>query len=168
MRLLDAYRKAREATSVPPLVLVGGRTEHADELAARAREIGLAEQVLFLGYVPASILPALYRSATICVYPSLYEGFGYPAAEAMASGTPVITSNVSSMPEVAGDAALLVDPASVDEMASALVRLLTDEALRQDLRARGLARSREFSWQRVARDTVSVYRQVGCGATGKS
>ena len=168
MRLLDAYRKAREATSVPPLVLVGGRTEHADELAARAREIGLAEKVLFLGYVPASILPALYRSATICVYPSLYEGFGYPVAEAMGSGTPVITSNVSSMPEVAGDAALLVDPASVDELASALVRLLTDEALRQGLRARGLARSREFSWQRVARDTAAVYRQVGCGETPRS
>ena len=86
----------------------------------------------------------------------------------MASGTPVITSNVSSMPEVAGGAALLVDPASVDELASALVHLLNDEALRQDLRARGLARSREFSWRRVARETAAVYRRAGCGETPES
>ena len=149
-------------------MLAGGHSEHADELAARAREIGLAEEVLFPGYVPASILPALYRGAAVCVYPSLYEGFGYPVAEAMASGTPVITSNVSALAEVAGDAALLIDPASVDELASALVRLLEDEALRHDLRARGLARSREFNWRRVARDTAAVYRRVGCGETPES
>lgn len=168
LRLLDAYRKAREDTAVPPLVLVGGHTEHADELAARAREIGVADEVLLPGYLPASILPALYRSASICVYPSLYEGFGYPVAEAMASGTPVITSNLSSMPEVAGDAALLVDPASVDELASALVRMLSDDALRRDLGARGLARSRGFNWLRVAGDTAAVYRRVADGKAPRS
>jgi glycosyltransferase involved in cell wall biosynthesis len=116
--------------------------------------------VRFLGYVPDEDLPALYSGALLLAFPSLYEGFGLPVLEAMACGTPVLTSNVSATAEVADGAALLVDPRSVDALASALGRLLTDDALRADLRRRGLARAAEFSWERTARETLSVYEKV--------
>jgi glycosyltransferase involved in cell wall biosynthesis len=160
MRLLEAYREARQEVSLPPLVLAGGATSHGEELAQKARELGLAGEVVFPGYVPDGLLPLLYRSATVFVYPSLYEGFGLPVLEAMASGVPVITSTTSALAEVAGDAALLADPLSVEQLAGALGRLLTDSDLRKRLSAGGLARSREFTWQRTAEETVAVYRHV--------
>ena len=106
----------------------------------------LHKHVRFFGFVPDRTLAALYRLAAVFVFPSLYEGFGLPPLEAMASGTPVITSNVSSLPEVVGDAALMIDPYEPDAIADAMRRVLTDEGLRADLRRRGLARAREFSW----------------------
>ncbi len=93
------------------------------------------------------------------VYPSLYEGFGLPPLEAMACGTPVITSNASSLPEVVGDAGMLVDPRSVDELADAMQRVLSDGELRTEMRTKGLERARQFSWQKAAKETVSVYEQ---------
>jgi len=116
--------------------------------------------VQFLGYVPAEDLVDLYRLARCCAYPSLWEGFGLPVLEAMAAGCPVLTSGISSLSEIAGEAALLVDPTSTDDIASALGRLWTDDALRADLRRRGLERSREFSWERTARETAAVYHAV--------
>jgi glycosyltransferase involved in cell wall biosynthesis len=102
----------------------------------------------------------VYRLASVFVFPSLYEGFGLPPLEAMACGTPVITSNVSSLPEVTGDAALLVDPYSAEAIADAMRRVLTDTALRSDLSVRGLARAREFSWARAAQQVRRIYGEV--------
>jgi glycosyltransferase involved in cell wall biosynthesis len=110
--------------------------------------------------VPARTLAILYRLAAVFVFPSLYEGFGLPPLEAMASGTPVITSNVSSLPEVVGDAAVLIDPLRPDAIADALRRVLSDSALRDDLRQRGLARARDFSWERSVRRVREIYGEV--------
>jgi len=106
--------------------------------------------VQLTGFVPAAYLPALYRQAEALVYPSLYEGFGLPPLEAMACGTPVLTSNTTSLPEAVGDAAVMVDPTDVEALAEGLARVLFDGALRRDLRARGLARAAEFRWERTA------------------
>jgi len=167
LRLLEAYRALRVGqelsscpTAAPPLVLAGAITAHARELQARARELGVAEQVMFPGYIAEDLLPVLCRSATAFVYPSLYEGFGLPVLEAMASGVPVVTSSTSATAEVADDAALLVDPQNTGEIASALARLLSDEGLRRDLAQRGLARSRQFTWERTAGGTIDVYGRV--------
>jgi len=159
-RLIEAYRQVRDQVAAPPLVLSGGLTAHAGELQAQAGRLGLAEHVIFAGYVPDDLLPALYRGATAFVYPSLYEGFALPVLEAMASGVPVVTSSNSATAEVAGEAALLVHPESTAEIASGLVRLLSDQALREDLARRGLARSSRFTWERTARETTGVYRGI--------
>ena len=124
------------------------------------RQRGLDEQVRFLGYIAAEDLPALYGAALAFVYPSLYEGFGLPPLEAMASGAPVICSNTSSLPEVAGDAALLVHPESVGDLAAALRRVRDDESLRLRLTGAGLERSRLFSWERAAQATLEVYHEA--------
>ena len=115
----------------------------------------------FFGFVPDQTLAALYRLADVFVFPSLYEGFGLPPLEAMASGTPVITSNVSSLPEVVGDAALMIDPYEPAAIADAMRRVLTEPDLRPDLKARGFARAREFSWERSAAETLDVLKGVG-------
>src|SRR5690606_35076804 len=107
----------------------------------------LHKYVRFLGFLPDHMLPIAYRLASVFVFPSLYEGFGLPPLEAMASGTPVVTSNVSSLPEVTGDAAVLVDPLEAEAIADGIRRVLTDRELADDLRSRGLTRAREFSWE---------------------
>ena len=114
----------------------------------------------FLGPVADADLPALYAAATCFVFPSRYEGFGLPVLEAMACGTPVACSNVSSLPEVAGDAALLFDPADAAAMAQAIARLLDEPSLRDDLRTRGLAQAARFTWERTAARTLDVYRKL--------
>jgi glycosyltransferase involved in cell wall biosynthesis len=108
------------------------------------------DRIDFVGIVPEDKLPSLYRSAVALIFPSLYEGFGLPILEAMASGVPVITSNLTAMPEVAADAALLVDPTSVDQIAAAMAQIVTDKSLRQQLREKGLARAAQFSWAGTA------------------
>jgi len=117
----------------------------------------LGERVIFTGYVADEDLPALYNLAELLVMPSVYEGFGLPVLEAMACGTPVACSNVSSLPEVAGDAALLFDPRDVRSMADAIAQGLTNAALRADLRARGLARAARLTWEQAARHTRQLY-----------
>jgi glycosyltransferase involved in cell wall biosynthesis len=119
--------------------------------------------VRFAGFVEDDDLPALYRGALLFVYPSLYEGFGLPVLEAMACGTPVITSNRASLPEVAGDAALLVDPTQPKALAAAMASILSDSDLRQALRTKGLARAHTFTWDAVAQQTIAIYRAVGGG-----
>ena len=114
----------------------------------------------FAGYVPAEELPAWYNAAHALVYPSLYEGFGLPPLEAMACGTPVIASTASSLPEVVGEAGLLVDPLDVDALAAAMARVLTDPDLREHLRTAGLDRARGFTWEGAARQTVDSYRRA--------
>ena len=115
----------------------------------------------FTGFVEDDHLPDLYRGALLFVYPSLYEGFGLPVLEAMACGTPVITSNRTSLPEVAGDAALLIDPTRPESLATAMTSIMHDGELRQSLRAKGLTRARAFTWDAVAEQTVAIYRAVG-------
>ena len=116
--------------------------------------------IIFTGYVSEEDLPAFYCNAKLLIYPSLYEGFGLPILEAMNCGCPVITSNISSMPEVAGDAALLVDPYNVEEIKSAAQKLLSDGMLRKKMVARGFRQARRFSWEKTADETLQVYQKV--------
>ena len=129
-------------------------------MLATLKAYDLQRDVLILGYVPAEALPALYHAASLLVYPSLFEGFGIPLVEAMSCGCPIVCSNVTSLPELAGDAAVLVNPYDIEGLADAMWRVLSDPDLRADLAAKGLARARHFSWERAARQTVQVYRQA--------
>jgi len=145
-RVLAAFARARIDPAIR-LLLTGFPT---NALQAYIAQLGLTERVVFMGRVEDAQLPALYRGALGLLFPSLYEGFGLPVVEAMASGVPVLTSTVTALPEVAGDAALLVDPYEVDAIASGIERLLTDEDLCTRLRAAGLKRAAMFRWDDVA------------------
>ncbi len=125
------------------------------------KALGLSNMVMLTGFVEDEDLPILYSAADLFLFPSLYEGFGLPILEAMACGTPVITSNISSMPEVAGDAALLVDPYDVDGLARAMKEVLTNKKLRGHLKKKGFERVKKFSWERCARQTLEVFNRVG-------
>ncbi len=155
-RLIQAFARLisnpRLFISNLQLVIAGGKGWMYEEVFETAQRLGIADRVLFPDFFLDDDLPALYAHATLFVYPSLYEGFGLPIAEAMACGTPVVTSNASSLPEVAGDAALYFDPHNVDEMADAVHRALIDDSLRADLRAKGLAQAKKFSWDKAARE----------------
>jgi alpha-1,3-rhamnosyl/mannosyltransferase len=164
--LLRAYAALPPKLSqAHPLVIVGmqgwvGDTSHYGELAALASQLGLADKVIFAGYVPDEELPAVYAGATVFVFPSLYEGFGLPPLEAMACGAPVISSNAASLPEVVGEAGLLVEPTDAATLTSAIEQVLSDDALRAALSSRGPQRAREFSWERCARETVGSYQRA--------
>jgi glycosyltransferase involved in cell wall biosynthesis len=163
-RLVEAY--ARLPQTCPQLVLVGGKGWFYEEVLRRVEELGLGSRVHLAGYVPAEDLPYWYNAAEVLVYPSLYEGFGLPPLEAMACGTPVISSTSSSLPEVAGDAGLLVDPVDVDALASAMERVLRDAGLRAQMRSAGLRRAKLFTWEAAARQTVDSYRRALAGEGG--
>src|SRR5262249_37953295 len=126
-------------------------------------ETGLRDQVVFTGYVGAEALPEIYRAADAFVYPSLYEGFGLPPLEALASGVPVIVSTAASLPEVVGDAGVYVEPHDERALAGAIASVLTSPGQREELRARGRTRARQFSWTRAAEATAAVYREVLTG-----
>ena len=136
------------------LVISGARGWMFDDVFQTVERLNLRERVIFPDFVSDDDLPALYAGATLFVYPSLYEGFGLPVAEALACGAPVVCSNASSLPEVAGDAALYFDPRDVDALANAMHRALADESLRNDLRARGFAQAQKFSWEKAARELL--------------
>lgn len=172
-RIIEAFARVadRPAAAGLQLVLAGGKGWLFEQmrLPEQAERLGLAGRVLFPGYVADADLPALFSGARAFVYPSLYEGFGIPVLEAGACGVPVITSNTSSLPEVAGDpaagpggaAALLVDPHDVDAIAEAMQRVLTDDALRAELVRRGQENLKRFSWEKCARETLAVLLEVG-------
>jgi len=164
-RLIEAFGRlaGQPALEGVQLVLAGkpGWDYHA--LTALATRLGLASRVLFPGYVAETDLAALLSGAIAFVFPSLYEGFGLPVLEAQACGVPVMTSNNSSLPEVAGDAALFVDPHNVDAIAAAMYRLVTDEGLRAELVRRGLENVKRFSWEKCARETLAVLEAVASG-----
>jgi glycosyltransferase involved in cell wall biosynthesis len=160
VNLLAAFARLREFHGEYCLVLAGDFGWNYRPVLAAIERLGLRELVHLPGYIPEEELPALYNLAEVLVYPSLYEGFGLPVLEAMACGIPVITSNVSSMPEVAGDAAVLVEPRSVEQLSNALSRVLTDADLRAQMSEKGLERSRMFTWEKAARETMQVYEEV--------
>ncbi len=160
VRLVEAFARIHENGGRVGLVLAGGKGWLYDELFARVEALGLSKEVIFPGYVMNDELPLWYNAATALAYPSLYEGLGLPVLEAQACGTPVLTSNISSLPEAAGDAALMVDPYDVEALASGLNRLLRDQLLRRELQEHGLAHARQFTWPHTAQETTRVYRRA--------
>jgi glycosyltransferase involved in cell wall biosynthesis len=160
-RLIEAFAAVRtELEGAPRLLIGGGQGWLYEGLYEVAIDLGLTDEVVFLGFVPDDHLPALLSLATAFVYPSLYEGFGLPVLEALACGAPTACSNTSSLPEVAGDAALLFDPTDPAAIGAALKRLVNDPDLRRTLAARGPARAAQFTWEDSARRLLEVYRRV--------
>jgi glycosyltransferase involved in cell wall biosynthesis len=161
-RLIEAFHLVRNrGLDHLKLVLIGDEISKYASLRRAVHRHQLHKYVRFLGHLPEDKLAVMYRLAGVFVFPSLYEGFGLPPLEAMASGTPVVTSNVSSLPEVAGDAAVLVDPYDPEAIADGIYRVLSDECLRRSLRAKGLARARQFSWESSVRRVRAIYQEVG-------
>ena len=158
VRLIEAFSLLKSGVK---LVIAGQKGWLYDRIFARVQELGIEQRAIFTGYVADADLPALLSGARVFAFPSLYEGFGLPVLEAMACGVPVVCSNVSSLPEVAGDAALLVDPLDTGAWVAALERALTDEELRAELIRRGYAQVRRFSWRRAAEETLKVLERVG-------
>lgn len=159
--LLRAYDELLRRTSHrPKLVICGGGGWKNDEVYRLVTELGLGEMVRFLGYVVDEDLPALYSGAECFIYPSIYEGFGLPPLEAMACGTPVITSNASSLPEVVGDSGLMHEPEDYQGLTARLVEILGERSTADHLRQSGLTRARLFSWDRAARETQALYDEV--------
>jgi glycosyltransferase involved in cell wall biosynthesis len=162
--LLRAYALARGRGVTEPLVVAGGRGWGDLRLSQLAGELDVARWIRWVGFVPMEEQPLWYNAATLFAYPSLYEGFGLPALEAMACGTPVIASNRSSLPEVVADAGLLADPADTNAWADALVALLSDQDRQVDLSLRGRRRAADFTWNAAAKSTMSTYHlAVGKG-----
>ena len=154
--LLSAYAEIARRHDVP-LLVGGGKGWLYDAVFQRLEELGLRERVHFVGYIEEEELPLWYAAATVFVFPSIYEGFGMPPLEAMACGTPVITSNSSSLPEVVGDAGLMVAPTDASAFATALDQVLSDAALHDELRTRGLVRAQAFAWRTTAERTLAAY-----------
>ena len=159
-RLIRAYAKLKSLHQDSCLVLAGSQGWGYEAVLRAVSESGVKDRVFFPGFIPERELPSLYNLADVFVYPSLYEGFGFPVLEAMSCGTPVVASRVSSMPEIAGDAALLVDPHDVDSIAQALERVLVDRTLRERMAEEGIRRSQPFTWERTARETLAAYEEA--------
>ena len=158
--LLEAIHTLRQGGTSVPLVIAGRPGWHYRPFMDRLHQLALGELVTLLGPVPDVDLPTLYTAAEAFVFPSLYEGFGLPVLEAMACGTPVMASRAASLPEVSGDAALLIDPHDVRQLAAALRQVWGDPALRAELRGRGWQQARRFSWEETARQTLQVYQEA--------
>jgi glycosyltransferase involved in cell wall biosynthesis len=158
--LLDAYHALRAEGSTTSLVIAGGRGWRSEPFFDKLRALGLEDSVQLLGRVPDEDLPALYSLAEVFAFPSLYEGFGLPVLEAMACGTPVISSNTSSLPEVVGNAGLLLSPTDVVRWKEALAQITTDATMRAELRQRGLRQAAPFTWENTARQTYTIYQEV--------
>jgi glycosyltransferase involved in cell wall biosynthesis len=156
VRLVDAYDVLVRKGVKHKLVLVGSNGKDAHLISRRVKELGLADRVHFVGYIPDEALPFFYNAATVFCFPSLYEGFGLPVLEAMACGCPVVTSSTSAMSEVAGNAAVLVDPLEVDEIAAAMMSLIEDSRLRDDYGKRGINGALKFTWSASARKLLDV------------
>jgi glycosyltransferase involved in cell wall biosynthesis len=162
-RLIAAYarlRKSRPEVNLPKLVFAGKCAWLFEETLRTIQELQLTESVILTGYVPEKDLPALYSGALCFVYPSYFEGFGLPPLEAMKCGAPVITGNRTSLPEVVGEAGLLVDPFDVDALGAAMNRLISDSELRAELTTKGLERAKLFDWRETARQTLAVYQEA--------
>ena len=156
-RVIDAFDKVRNQGQDVKLVIVGAKNWRANDIIAKAKHL---DSVIFTGYVDEPTLHALYYGATLLAFPSLYEGFGLPALEAMVHGTPVLASTASSLPEIVGEAGVLVDPESTDAITSGMMQLLTDEGERQRLVALGFERAKQFTWQDTAKRTLELYESL--------
>ena len=171
-RLVEAFAVAREHLSRHPvyrdlhLIIIGDEISRYPSVRRAVIQTRVEKAVRFLGFVPFEALRIFFESAALFVFPSLYEGFGLPPLEAMATGTPVVASNVSSLPEVLGDAALLVNPENVFEIARAIQEALLDEDLRGELIAKGKAQAARYSWDRTAREVLEVYREASFARRG--
>jgi glycosyltransferase involved in cell wall biosynthesis len=168
-RLIEAYARLPAALRREYQLVIAGRYQYLGhplypDPRETVRLLGLEGNVIFTGQIREQDKAPLYSAATVFAFPSLYEGFGMPVLEAMACGTPVVTSNVSALPEVAGDAGLLVNPYSPEAITEALAELLESAARRDDLSRRGLERARRFTWPQVAEQTVRVYKQILCAS----
>jgi glycosyltransferase involved in cell wall biosynthesis len=159
--LFAAYFRLRKLMpDAPPLVLVGHKGWLFDATNSVMHDLGLEKQVYFFENLPAADLPAVYNGASLFVLPSHYEGFGFPVLEAMGCGVPCIIADRASLPEIAGDAALKVNPDDPDDIAAALHRALTDSALRDSMRQKGLEQVKKFTWEKTARETLALYERV--------
>jgi len=157
-RLIEAFADLRFADL--RLVIVGGKGWLYEEIFAAVERLGLEEKVVFPGFVADGDLPALYNLADLFVFPSLYEGFGIPPLEAMACGTPVITSDASSLPEVVGEAGLMVEATDVEALAQAMKQVLEDDVLREDMITKGMKQPRNFTWEKAAAKLLSLYEAI--------
>ena len=164
--LLDAYAALRRRGLEHKLVIAGGRGWLYDGVFRRLEELSLEQDVIFLGYVAEEHLPALYSLADLLVFPSLYEGFGLPPLEAMACGTPVITSDSSSLPEVVGKAGLMVPARDADALAEAIATVLADSVLREDLVKQGLSWAAQFTWRAAGEKLLAIYQRLHEGTLG--
>lgn len=158
--LIKSFFELRSKYKDVKLVIAGKKGWKYKNVFSTIEELNLNNEIIFTGYVPEEDLPGLYNAATLFVYPSLYEGFGLPPLEAMACGCPVITSNTSSLPEVVGGAGIMVDPHDFKELASVMHEILNNTILRENLTKKGLERSKLFSWEKCARETNEVYKEV--------
>jgi glycosyltransferase involved in cell wall biosynthesis len=164
--LLKAFSQLKSEPRLKELKLVKVGNAGGQEVDFRRQTMGVVEslhlsrEVIFTDFVPETDLPAYYSGAEVFALPSLYEGFGFPVLEAMACGCPVITSNTSSLPEVVGEAGIMVDPHNTDSLAQAIWRVLTDSELRDNMIRKGLEQSKRFSWEKVAEETREVYNKV--------
>lgn len=158
--LIKAFADVAKIHPEYSLIIVGGKGWYFEKIFETVKECELEDSVKFAGYVEDRDLPGYYNAATCFVFPSLYEGFGIPLLEAMKSGCPVITSNISSMPEVVEDAAMLVSPASTQELAEAMNRLITLPELRAELSEKGLAQSKKFSWNHAAHELRALFEKL--------
>jgi len=159
-RLVEAFGRATRLREKLNLVVVGGMDRGAEPILEAVRRARLEEAVIFPGHVPLEDLRVLYSACALFVFPSLYEGFGMPVLEAMACGAPVVSSNASSLPEVVGDAALLVHPVDEEGLAATMTRLVEDAGLRESLQKKGSLRVKVFSWEQSARDQLRVYQDL--------
>lgn len=159
-RLFEAFAIAYSKISSYKLVVAGTRGWLYSDIFETVARLNLSDKIIFTGYIDAEDLPALYSAAQVFVLPSLYEGFGLPILEAMSCGAPVITSNMGSIPEVAGDSAILVDPYDIKAIAESLLEVFSNRQLREEMMEKGLRRAKNFSWARVAEETLGVYNEV--------
>ena len=157
VRVIEAFGRVPELRERFQLVVVGGLERGGGALYQAVARFGLQSAVVFPGHVPPEDLRALYSACALFVFPSLYEGFGMPVLEAMACGAPVVCSNTSALPEVAGGAAILVEPTSVEAIAAAMAKVLSNKDVRDELRCGGLARAKTFTWERAAGELLEVY-----------
>lgn len=161
VRLIRAYASLRKEQKIKHKLVIGGKKDFLySEIFKAVESLGLEKDVIFTGFIPSEDLALFHNAADLFVYPSIFEGFGLGALEAMSCGTPVVASNTSSIPEVIGDAGLLFDPCDVEEIAKAIYEVISDEELKIRLGRKGLERAKLFSWEETARKTLKVYEEV--------
>ncbi len=155
------YPREQRALRIPQKLIIGGSIDLKESgLEKLIGELNLGNNIIFTGRLPEKELVALYQAADLFIDPSFYEGFGLQVVEAMSCGVPVITSNLTSLPEIVGDAGILVDPTDINGLASALARVLTDAQLRSSMRQKSLQRAKFFSWDKTARETLAIYDEL--------